>query len=278
MTVAYDGTNYKGWQAQNGGETIEGKLNEALAALLVPSKKDLKRLAKQGICPETYLKEWKAPVVIGASRTDSGVHARGNVAVFDTDSRIPAEKFVPAINQHLPDDIRIVKAEEVALDWHPRRQACVKTYEYRVYNAKIADPLRRLYSHYVYFDIDIEKMRQAALHLVGEHDFRSFCNPESQVLKRGGSAVRTIYAIDIEKDTDGMICMRVVGNGFLYHMIRILAGTLLRVGMGMTAPEEVAVILAKKDRQCAGPTAPACGLTLVGMQYEDADAEKGEAL
>lgn len=138
LTVAYDGTAYCGWQIQPNGVTIEEVLNKALTGLL------------------------KEPVtVIGASRTDSGVHARGNVAVFDTESRIPGDKICFALNQRLPDDIRVQASEEVPLSFHPRKANCTKTYEYKILNRKISMPLERLYSHFCYFNLDVEKMKQA---------------------------------------------------------------------------------------------------------------------
>ena len=145
LTVAYDGTAYKGWQLQPNGVTIEEMLNKALSDLL-----------KEPVC------------VIGASRTDSGVHARGNVAVFDTESRIPGDKFCYAVNRRLPEDIRVVESEEVPLDWHPRKQNCVKTYEYQILNCKIEIPTRRLYAHFCYYPLNVEKMNEAAKYLIGE--------------------------------------------------------------------------------------------------------------
>ena len=145
LVVAYDGTNYCGWQLQPNGITIEEVLNKALSDLL------------------------REPIaIIGASRTDSGVHAKGNVAVFDTESRIPADKICFALNQRLPEDIRIQASREVPLDWHPRKQNCIKTYEYKILNQKIDMPVGRLYAHFCYFDLDLEKMRQAASYLIGE--------------------------------------------------------------------------------------------------------------
>ena len=157
LTVAYDGTAYKGWQLQPNGVTIEEMLNKALSDLL-----------KEPVC------------VIGASRTDSGVHARGNVAVFDTESRIPGDKFCYAVNRGLPEDIRVVESEEVPLDWHPRKQNCVKTYEYQILNCKIEIPTRRLYAHFCYYPLNVEKMNEAAKYLIGEHDFISFCAANHQ--------------------------------------------------------------------------------------------------
>ncbi len=242
LVVAYDGTNYCGWQLQPNGITIEEVLNKALSDLL------------------------REPIaVIGASRTDSGVHAKGNVAVFDTESRIPAEKICFALNQRLPEDIRVQSSKEVPLDWHPRKQNCVKTYEYKILNQKIDMPIGRLYAHFCYFSLDLEKMRQAASYLVGEHDFKSFCTVRTQAEE----TVRTIYSLILEKNEEGLITMRISGSGFLYNMVRIIAGTLLKVGMGMYPPEHVEEILDARDRQAAGGTAPAKGLTLVSLEYEN---------
>lgn len=240
LVVAYDGTNYRGWQLQPNGVTIEEVLNRALTELL------------------------KEPIaVIGASRTDSGVHARGNVAVFDTENRMPADKICFALNQRLPEDIRIQSSEEVSADWHPRKANCIKTYEYRILNRKIAMPLERLYSHFCYVALDVERMRQAAQHIIGEHDFKSFCTVRTQAEE----TVRTVYSLDIDKKDD-MITIRISGNGFLYNMVRIIAGTLMKVGMGVYPPEHVAEIIEARDRQQAGQTALAKGLTLVSLEYE----------
>ncbi len=240
MVLAYDGTNYCGWQLQPNGITIEEVLNKALSELL------------------------REPVmVIGASRTDSGVHAEGNVAVFDTKNRMPADKICFALNQCLPEDIRVLKSDEVPLDWHPRKQNCVKTYEYRILNRKISMPTLRLYSHFSYFPMDLEKMRKAASYLVGEHDFKSFCTVRTQAEE----TVRTIYSLDVLKEGE-MITIRISGSGFLYNMVRIIAGTLMKVGMGVYPPEHVEEILEARNRQAAGPTAPARGLTLISMEYE----------
>ena len=240
MVVAYDGTAYRGWQLQPNGITIEQVLNRELTALL-----------KESIS------------VIGASRTDSGVHARGNVAVFDTENRMPADKICFALNQRLPEDIRVQSSEEVPADWHPRKANCIKTYEYKVLNRKISMPLERLYAHFCYFNLDLDKMREAAAYLVGEHDFKSFCTVRTQAEE----TVRTIYSLDITKQDD-MITIRISGSGFLYNMVRIIAGTLLEVGMGAYPPEHVEEILDARDRQAAGRTAPARGLTLVSMEYQ----------
>ena len=238
LTVAYDGTAYHGWQVQPGVVTIESKLNECLSDLL---KEEIQ--------------------VIGASRTDSGVHALGNIAVFDTNSRIPAEKISYALNQRLPEDIRIQKSEEVASDWHPRHCESRKTYEYRIYRGEFPMPVNRLYALFTYYKLDVEKMRQAAAYLEGEHDFKSFCQTGAQV----ESTVRTVYSVDVLEEGRDLV-VRVSGNGFLYNMVRIIVGTLLEVGQGRRTPEDIIRILEKKDRSAAGPTAPAHGLML--MKYE----------
>ena len=239
LTVAYDGTAYHGWQIQPGVVTIESKLNECISELL---KEDIQ--------------------VIGASRTDSGVHALGNIAVFDTAACMPAEKMSYALNQRLPEDIRIQKSEEVPADWHPRHCESRKTYEYRIYRGEFPMPVKRLYALFTYHKLDIEKMRQAARYLEGEHDFKSFCQTGAQV----ESTVRTIYSVDlIEQDAD--LVVRICGGGFLYNMVRIIVGTLLEVGQGKRMPEEIPEILKKKDRSAAGPTAPAHGLTLIKYEF-----------
>ena len=245
LIVSYDGTNYCGWQIQNNGITVEEVLNHALTDL----------------CREEI-------AVIGASRTDSGVHALGNVAVFDTNSRIPGEKFSFALNQRLPDDIRIQRSEEVADDWHPRFQDTVKTYEYCLLNRRIPDPMRRLYSYFIYYPMDVENMQKAADYLIGEHDFKSFCTPRTQVR----STVRTIYDLTLTKEGDE-IRMRITGNGFLYNMVRIIAGTLARVGTGLYTPERVKEILEAKDRNVSGPKAPPQGLTLISIAYPAEEKE-----
>jgi len=201
--------------------------------------------------------------VIGASRTDSGVHALGNVAVFDTETTIPPERISYALNQRLPDDIVIVKSEEVASDFHPRYCDCSKTYEYHILNTRIPIPTKRLTNYFVSYELDIDKMRQAASYLVGEHDFVSFCNVRTDV----EDTVRTITELEILKNGEE-IMIRISGNGFLYNMVRIIVGTLIRVGRGFYEPEKVKEILAAKDRKAAGVTAPPHGLMLVEIRYK----------
>lgn len=239
LTVAYDGTAYSGFQVQENAPTIEGRLNQCLS--------------------ELFSEEIK---VIGASRTDAGVHALCNVAVFDTNARMPGEKISYALNSRLPEDIRVRRSCEVEAGFHPRHCESRKTYEYRIVNAEFPFPTKRLYSYFTYVPLDTGKMREAAAYLVGEHDFKSFCSAGSQV----DSTLRTIYTVQVEQEKEEIV-IRVVGNGFLYNMVRIIAGTLMDAGKGKWEPEYIKEILNAKDRKAAGPTAPACGLMLTNYEF-----------
>lgn len=245
LVVAYDGTNYHGWQIQPNAISIEEVLNKHLSDLL------------------------KEPItVIGASRTDAGVHALGNVAVFDTETKIPGDKISFALNQRLPKDIVIQKSMEVEANFHPRYGKSKKTYQYTIVNSRFPKPTYRLYSHFLYHPLNVELMKEGAKYLIGEHDFKSFCSSNTQVL----DTVRTIYELKIEK-TGEVIQFTVSGNGFLYNMVRIIVGTLINVGQGYYPPEYVKEILEKKDRSFAGPTAPAVGLTLQEIEYPGLSCE-----
>lgn len=241
LVISYDGTNYCGWQIQINGITVEEVINRELSRLL-----------------------GEEIAVIGASRTDSGVHALGNVAVFDTFSRIPPEKMCFALNQRLPEDIRIQESVEVPLTFHPRYCDSTKTYEYKILNRRFDIPTMRLYTHFIYMPLNVEKMQKAAEYLKGEHDFKSFCSARTQVT----DTVRTIYSLDISKSGE-IISIRISGNGFLYNMVRIIAGTLIKVGLGVYPPEYVKEILEARDRNAAGPKAPAKGLTMIGIEFHD---------
>ena len=282
LTIAYDGTNYRGWQIQQptaahpegSFPTIQGELQRALGQLL-------RKEAVYGAAPEKSLDPLTSPdhvdeaaapgilPVVGASRTDSGVHALGNVACFDTESTIPAANFPKAINRYLPPDIRVMQADEVSMDFHPRFVPHEKCYEYRIDHGRVANPLTRLYAYNYTYPLDLERMRAAARELVGVHDFTSFVNPDSQVFEHGGDAIREIYSIDILEEGSQLV-IRIRGNGFLYHMIRIIVGTLLVIGNGRRAPEDIRTMLAAKDRTTAGPTVPAHGLCLCALHYDEA--------
>ena len=239
LIVAYDGTNYCGWQIQPNGNTIEGELNRALSELL-----------------------GEKIIVSGASRTDAGVHSCGNVAVFDTIARMPAEKMSYALNQRLPEDIVVQCSKKVPLDFHPRHVKSKKTYEYRILNREFRDPNRRLDTYFYYRHLDVHAMREAAGYLVGEHDFKSFCSIHAQV----ETTVRRIYALTVDKKED-IITIRITGNGFLYNMVRIIAGTLVDVGLGKIKPEEIPEIIKDGDRKKSGKTLPPSGLFLMKVMY-----------
>ena len=289
LAVAYDGTGYSGFQAQKSGvPTIEGELNRALTELT-------------GTAVE----------VSGASRTDAGVHALCNLAVFDTQSRIPPEKFASALNVRLPAQICVQCSREVPAGFHPRFCDTVKTYEYVIYNARFPSPRRSRFTCYAYTPFDVGRMAEAARYLAGEHDFKSFCSIHTQAL----TTVRTITEIEVLERPCGQertarrvtedipfepaaaagigeagdrgpdssrgkevppreIVIRVSGTGFLYNMVRIIAGTLMEVGRGAVSPDEMPRILEACDRSAAGPTAPPEGLTLVGYRFLSAKAGK----
>lgn len=242
LTIAYDGTNYSGWQKQKDPSvrTVEGVVTEALRQLL--------RM------PELEC--------IGASRTDAGVHALGQRAMLEAETTIPVERIPLAIRSYLPEDIVVTKAEEVGEAFHPRYDCVKKTYEYRFWNAPTKNPKERLYSMYVAKPLELQKMQAAAKAVIGTHDFAAFCAAGAQV----SSTVRTIFDCQVERQGD---CVRILvtGDGFLYNMVRILAGTLLAVGQGRLAPEEVANILESRDRRKAGQTAEPQGLTLQEIFY-----------
>ena len=239
LIVAYDGTEYHGWQVQPNARTIEGELNRCLSELL---QEDIQ--------------------VIGASRTDAGVHAKGNIAVFDTDARMPAEKISYALNQRLPKDIVIQKSCQVDADFHPRHCDTRKTYSYHIYRGEFPMPLRTRYSYFTYVPLDVTKMQEAAALFLGEHDFKSFCSANTQV----ESTVRTIEFLDVTED-DQELVITIRGNGFLYNMVRIIAGTLVDVGRGFLAVEDIPNILKACNRERAGQTLPACGLVLEKYEF-----------
>lgn len=239
LRIAYDGTKYHGWQLQSNALSVCEVINRELSTLL---REEIE--------------------VIGASRTDTGVHAFGNVAVFDTNSSIPTDKIAYALNGRLPEDIVIRESKEVSADFHPRYTNSKKTYQYTIQNSEFPLPTNRLYSYFVYRKLDVERMKEGAKYLVGTHDFKSFCSVKTQVK----DTIRTIYSIHVEQEGE-TIKIVVSGNGFLYNMVRIIAGTLIKVGLSQYMPLDIKDMLEKKERTVAGPTAPACGLTLLGIEY-----------
>lgn len=240
MVIAYDGSRYNGWQKQgNTKDTIQGKLEKVLEKL-----------------------EGREVEVIGAGRTDAGVHALGQVANVKLESKINGETLLQYLNQYLPEDIAVLSVKEVPMRFHSRLNAMEKTYLYRIYRSEIPNPFIRKYTVTITEELDIEKMRMAAELLIGEHDFKSFCS----LKKSKKSTIRTLYSITIE-EIEKELRISVKGNGFLYHMVRIIIGTLLEVGTGKKKPEEIEQILEKGERQAAGKTAPAHGLFLKEVKY-----------
>lgn len=240
LKIAYDGTLYHGWQSQDGQRTVQGTIEECLLAL---TKSQIE--------------------LIGASRTDAGVHALGNVAVFDTDFSIPADRYSYALNDMLPGDIRILESSEVSPSFNPRFDAIKKTYEYRVYNGPVLLPTERLYAYHYRGNIDVDPMNDGAKCLLGEHDFTSLSSVHAQVKTK----VRTIYDCSVKKERD-FIILTITGNGFLYNMVRIIAGTLLEVGIGRLSSSDIFSIIEAKDRAKAGRTLPPEGLKLVEIEYD----------
>lgn len=239
LVLAYDGTNYCGWQVQPNGISIQATLQQHIEALT-----------------------GEKILLTGASRTDSGVHALGQVAVFDTSKTWPAERFVPALNQRLPRDISIQSAEEVSLDFHPRYRNTIKTYEYRILNSRVPVPTERLYSYFVPQPLDIECMQEAAKEILGTHNFHNFSSTKTKVK----DMVRTITDISLRKEGD-MIYLRITGDGFLYNMVRIIVGGLLKVGFHKKTAEDIRRSLETDERYVVGSTAPPHGLTLINIEY-----------
>ncbi|MDA0835917.1 MAG: tRNA pseudouridine(38-40) synthase TruA [Planctomycetota bacterium] len=256
LTLAYDGTEYAGWQIQSEQATIQEKLQQAIETLT-----------------------GERAHVIASGRTDSGVHALGQVANFQTESRIPSDRWVPALNGELPPDIVVRHAEEVDAEFHATYAAKWKTYRYVIYTGDNRNPFVRRYSYHVLPAVDVQTMQIAAQRLMGTHDFRCF---ETDFPNRA-SSVRTIYALKlfrmaslptwfddaiVPQPEGPFIALEITADGFLYNMVRAIAGTLLQVGLGRWPVEMVPTILASGERKEAGPTAPACGLFLVHVEYE----------
>lgn len=237
--ISYDGTDFHGFQIQPGKRTIQGEIESALEII-----------TKQSI------------PIIASGRTDAGVHARKQVCNFFTESRIPEEKWEIAINSLLPNDIVILSANEMPLEFHSRYDVQTKTYRYYIYNNKTVDIFRRNFTwHYPYF-LDTEKMKKASKLFIGEHDFTSFSSAKSDIKNK----IRRIYESDIWVDQNEII-FQISGNGFLYNMVRILMGTLLKIGSNKMEPEAIVNLFAENNRTVAGITVPARGLTLWDVKY-----------
>ena len=242
LTIEYDGSRYDGWQRlgkHSGQTTIQGKLEEVLTKMT------------------------GEPIeLIGSGRTDAGVHAYGQVANFHTNTQMKCYEIKHYLNRYLPRDIAVFDVKEVDERFHSRLNVKSKTYVYRIAIGEVPSVFDRKYTYYCFDRLDVAAMERAAAYLVGRHDFKAF----SSIKKTNKSTVREIYSIDIEKDSQE-IKIFVHGNGFLYNMVRIIAGTLMEVGKGERRPEDMRRILSSLDREQAGPTVPAQGLFLQEVEY-----------
>lgn len=241
LKIQYDGTRFHGWQRQkNGSDTIQGRIEKVLTRQMNHSVE---------IC--------------GAGRTDTGVHAVGQVANVRLSYEGTPEELRECLNEYLPEDIRILGVELAGERFHSRLNATGKIYEYRLCKKGCCDVFSRKYQWQMTEELDVERMKEAAQLLLGEHDFRGFCTKAS----RRKSTIRKIDAIDIREDATHLY-LRFEGNGFLYNMVRILTGTLVEIGAGSREISSVAQILSEKERALAGATAPAQGLTLLKVKYD----------
>lgn len=243
MTVAYDGTRYAGWQRQKNGIAVQQRLEEAFYTL------------------------FHETVVVDASgRTDAGVHAWGQVAAVTLEHSIPIERLALALNSQLPEDIRVMEAAETAPDFHPQFQAKRKTYRYTYFNGPFLPPQYRFYMAHIHEPVNMARMNEAAKALLGEHDFTAL----SSAQRTSKTTVRRIYDARIYRDVADprVIHIEVTGNGFLYNMVRIIAGTLADIGRGRMPVSALSDALQKKDRTLAGVTAPPQGLALMRVFYE----------
>lgn len=241
LLIEYDGTNYSGWQKQINSNirTIQGTIEECLNEI-TGEEIDL----------------------IGCSRTDAGVHAKGFVANFNTESRIPGDKFKYVINRLLPEDIIISDSQEIDMNFHARYSCIGKRYIFKILNREWPSPVLRNYTYHFKGKLDVESMNKAAQYLIGKHDFTSFKSSGSSVK----SSVRTIMDAELYSVED-LVVFGISGDGFLYNMVRIIVGTLIEVGIGKRAPEDIITILEAKDRRKAGASAPARGLYLDEVFY-----------
>ncbi|HIT87739.1 MAG TPA: tRNA pseudouridine(38-40) synthase TruA [Candidatus Coprocola pullicola] len=246
LTIAYDGTEYSGWQKQKNStvKTIEEEVEKACKKLF----------GVQNI------------EVIGASRTDAGVHALGQRAMIEVETSIPTEKIPFAIRSFLPEDIVVQKAENVPNTFHPRYDCIKKTYCYTYYNNSFANPIVRRNTVFVHGILDILSMQKAAKYIEGKKDFKCFCAAGSSVC----STIRTVFDCSVQKEGN-FVKIYITGDGFLYNMVRIIAGTLLEIGKGKKTPEEIQNMIANKNRNLAGMTAPPQGLTLMEIDYDFAE-------
>jgi tRNA pseudouridine38-40 synthase len=287
LTLAYDGTHFHGWQVQPSRTTVQGTLADTIA-----------QVTGEHVLPQ------------GSGRTDAGVHALGQVASFPLAAKIPPENLLRALNRALPPAIRVLAAEPTAADFHARHSARRKTYEYRIFERRVwprpaevgqrpAFALERICSPFLApyawdcrWPLDLARMQQAAASFIGTHDFTSFAATDPDLTTRrdadativGPSRIKTIYSSSIAHEAlpispEPLLIYRVTGSGFLHHMVRNLVGTLVEIGRGSLAADEIPAILAARSRSAAGPTAPPQGLYLHSVGYDSADGSShpGEA-
>lgn len=249
LTIAYDGAKFHGWQRQ---EPPEG---DPLRTVQGVMERTLKELLKQPLN------------LLGASRTDAGVHALGQIACFDAMSRVPVDHLPAAINSRLPEDIEVRAADIVPVKFHPSIDATCKQYRYRIHNSSQRPLDRRNYTWHCWYDLDLDRMNDAAQRLVGKHDFIGFAAASDQ----RSTTIRTIFDCHVEPANNGTpeAHVVIVGDGFLYNMVRIITGTLAEVGRGHFEPTVIDDVLATLDRQKAGPTLPPNGLWLEWIRYEN---------
>lgn len=241
ITLQFDGTNYHGWQVQQNALSVQEVFQTALGKVIKP-----------------------LPDIKGCSRTDSGVHAREYCLNFHTDHTIPCERLVAALNRWLPFDMAVTACCEVPDEFHARYSCSGKEYIYRIWNAPVRDPFLHGYVLHYWYSLNEKMLNQAAQAFVGSHDFRSFCTLDE---RDPGDLVRTVRRFEVKREGN-LLLMAVEADGFLYNMVRIMVGTLLRIAQGKFAPDSIPLILEKRDRSFAGPTAPACGLCLNRVFYE----------
>jgi tRNA pseudouridine38-40 synthase len=245
LVLAYDGSEFSGWQVQPDAATVQGALASAIG-----------RITGEKVLPQ------------GSGRTDAGVHALAQVSTFATGSPIPAENLVKALNDILPPSIRVLEAAEAPPDFHARKSARAKTYRYRMYRERICPPFLARYVWHYPFPLEEAAMRQAAGVIAGEHDFTSFAaaDPERGREEEEVSNVRNVLSSSWERQGDELV-YTIRGSGFLHHMVRNLVGTFVLVGKGTLQPSDMKQILKARDRSAAGATAPASGLYLVSVEY-----------
>jgi tRNA pseudouridine38-40 synthase len=282
LTLSYDGTGFHGWQVQPRHSSVQGTLSDALH-----------RMTGERVLPQ------------GSGRTDAGVHALAQVASFALEAQIPAENLLRALNRMLPGSIRVLAAEEVGADFHARHSAVRKSYEYRLFEQRrrddgddgdgsterICSPFLAPYVGDCRWPLDLDRMQQAAILLIGTHDFTSFAAADPDLAQRSGSQrtgsqrtgswgtgpnpVKTIFVSAVDRSSEALV-YRVTGSGFLHHMVRNIVGTLVEVGRGALMPEDISRILGARDRSAVGPTAPAKGLFLTHVDYDATRVHYGE--